>query len=89
MTKIFQLNFFNFRFVPESSSVCVKKEESFLLQQIQSEHKEETQEQDVSEPHFHSETSPGLKHEVPETVQIKEEPEEQSIKQETEEQLSG
>uniref|UniRef100_A0A8C6S8H6 C2H2-type domain-containing protein n=1 Tax=Neogobius melanostomus TaxID=47308 RepID=A0A8C6S8H6_9GOBI len=43
--------------VPESSDVCAKSEESPPLQQRQTEHREETQGEDVrSEPQFHSAT---------------------------------
>uniref|UniRef100_A0A8C6TZK9 C2H2-type domain-containing protein n=1 Tax=Neogobius melanostomus TaxID=47308 RepID=A0A8C6TZK9_9GOBI len=49
--------------VPESSAVCVKTEESSLLQQRQTEHREETQGEDISsEPHFHSETEGHTEH---------------------------
>uniref|UniRef100_A0A8C6U5A3 C2H2-type domain-containing protein n=1 Tax=Neogobius melanostomus TaxID=47308 RepID=A0A8C6U5A3_9GOBI len=49
--------------VPESRSVCVKTEESSLLQQRQTEHREETQGEDISsEPHFHSETEGHTEH---------------------------
>uniref|UniRef100_A0A8C6WFI6 C2H2-type domain-containing protein n=1 Tax=Neogobius melanostomus TaxID=47308 RepID=A0A8C6WFI6_9GOBI len=49
--------------VPESSAVCVKSEESSLLQQRQTEHREETQGEDISsEPHFHSETEGHTEH---------------------------
>uniref|UniRef100_A0A8C6UBH0 C2H2-type domain-containing protein n=1 Tax=Neogobius melanostomus TaxID=47308 RepID=A0A8C6UBH0_9GOBI len=44
-------------------SVCVKTEESSLLQQRQTEHREETQGEDISsEPHFHSETEGHTEH---------------------------
>uniref|UniRef100_A0A3B4ALS4 C2H2-type domain-containing protein n=1 Tax=Periophthalmus magnuspinnatus TaxID=409849 RepID=A0A3B4ALS4_9GOBI len=43
--------------LPESSAVCVKTEDSSLLQHKQTEHREETQGEDIStEPHLHSET---------------------------------
>uniref|UniRef100_A0A8C6WFF9 C2H2-type domain-containing protein n=1 Tax=Neogobius melanostomus TaxID=47308 RepID=A0A8C6WFF9_9GOBI len=45
--------------VPESSPVCVKSEESSLLQQRQTEHREETQ---GEEPHFHSEAEGQTEH---------------------------
>uniref|UniRef100_A0A8C6WS93 C2H2-type domain-containing protein n=1 Tax=Neogobius melanostomus TaxID=47308 RepID=A0A8C6WS93_9GOBI len=49
--------------VSESSAVCVKTEESSLLQQRQTEHREETQGEDISsEPHFHSQTEGHTEH---------------------------
>ncbi|XP_055083995.1 gastrula zinc finger protein xFG20-1-like [Periophthalmus magnuspinnatus] len=49
--------------VPESSAVCVKTEESSLLHHRQTEHREETQGEDIStEPHLHSETEGHMEH---------------------------
>ncbi|XP_055083960.1 oocyte zinc finger protein XlCOF7.1-like [Periophthalmus magnuspinnatus] len=49
--------------IPESSAVCVKTEESSLLQHRQTEHREETQGEDIStEPHLHSETEGNTEH---------------------------
>ncbi|XP_055083945.1 oocyte zinc finger protein XlCOF22-like [Periophthalmus magnuspinnatus] len=49
--------------IPESSAVCVKTEESSLLQHRQTEHREETQGEDIStEPHLHSETKGHMEH---------------------------
>ncbi|XP_055083989.1 zinc finger protein 32-like [Periophthalmus magnuspinnatus] len=49
--------------VQESSAVCVKTEESSLLQHRQTEHREETQGEDIStEPHLHSETEGHMEH---------------------------
>ncbi|XP_055083901.1 uncharacterized protein LOC129456909 [Periophthalmus magnuspinnatus] len=49
--------------VPESSAVCVKTEESSLLHHRQTEHREETQGEDIStEPHLHSETEGHTEH---------------------------
>ncbi|XP_055078069.1 gastrula zinc finger protein xLCGF3.1-like isoform X3 [Periophthalmus magnuspinnatus] len=49
--------------VPESSAVCVKTEESSLLQQRQPELREETQGEDIStKPHLHSETEGYTEH---------------------------
>ncbi|XP_033837693.2 oocyte zinc finger protein XlCOF6-like isoform X2 [Periophthalmus magnuspinnatus] len=49
--------------VPEFSVVCVKTEESSLLQHRQSEHREETRGEDIStEPHLHSETEGHMEH---------------------------
>ncbi|XP_055019966.1 zinc finger protein 271-like isoform X3 [Boleophthalmus pectinirostris] len=49
--------------VPESSAVCVKTEESSVLQQRQTELREETQGEDISaETHLHSETEGDTEH---------------------------
>ncbi|XP_072302855.1 uncharacterized protein [Eucyclogobius newberryi] len=49
--------------VPECTAVCVKTEESSLLQHRQTEHREETQGEDIySEPDFHTETEEHMEH---------------------------
>ncbi|XP_072303730.1 uncharacterized protein [Eucyclogobius newberryi] len=76
------------RIKEEPMEPCVKQEEdqlevseSSLLQQ-HTEHREETQRKDIKRKDSEHSFSPGLKQEIPETPQIKEEPIEQRVKQE-------